>query len=33
MGDRFWKGVVVGLMLVAGVFAVLYELLVRYLGV
>jgi len=33
MNDHFWKGVALGLTIITGVFYVLYELLVRYLGV
>jgi len=33
MGDRFWAGLVIGMAVIASVFAVAYEMLVRYLGV
>lgn len=33
MDDRFFKGLALGLTIITGVFYVLYELLVRYMGV
>ena len=33
MGARFWKGLFIGLVVIASVFSLIYEILVRYMGV